>query len=873
MEIVIHGTKGGRQIFTPKKLGGLFDVTSDVSKASAIGKEAYAMRFVENNVIFSKYKIIRDVRGDKRTGFIAFSLFLAYNKKLSGKDIISLLNRVSSEYYQIYIPDNDNNLNDVRENWDFVNRISDKYGDELSTVSVEDVENLQSGTKDDAFIYYKGDEELQKYFNVPYHEEYCDYRQVLFIKEDLQYKDENPLNALRHSETNLTGKIDLENPRYKLLFNQNTKGGVRIEIKVNGNTRSSKNKIRKKDVLEISWSKPNYKTETQRGKWHEISTEYIRVDDNMETVSIEEIGLIPEKKTIILDIRDQREVSVNDVLITCKSNYESKTVNINQIIFSGEDLGKSWKVSATKGENLFLDNHPIDFQRDCPADKGTVRLQLNESKKVSFKGKLDNVPIDNIKVKIERKIGYEGSHEVEFLNKEIGKLFSATATYKNDSEKFSGKISFFPKDNDTVHIELKKEKILKYYIDKGEHGEKIENTPDYSFDDEGKDAKSSIKTKEDWELTGFKLEEGPENSCYDMKLVAQYKKKKKKNYKPIIVASLILSVLIVSAGLYGFWPKEDKKDVLLNKDEIERYVTGIELNLDTLNSYKTKWENQNSEIIEDRNFVWYKPITWIKSEEQTSDSIEDGNWEKASQWIDIATKKRNTIDQLDFKLLKDGTRYSKNQQTFRLAIMGVDSTQYDAIQERFKDISKWNLNQIADSIKVFINPKVIEINESKETSDSILKKEPNTSESPEKETTSNKVKKNNAETNKENKTEQPQKKETGNGKKTSEIKRDIQSSTITKAQLEKYKQEHPADLSNTIDLYLQFWKLVKDNNNQKNDFDSLLGDIKQDKTLKNSELKKFLDSICKNSNEFQKYVKVRGRAKIKTVNELNDKIK
>jgi hypothetical protein len=205
--------------------------------------------------------------------------------------------------------------------------------------------------------------------------------------------------------------------------------------------------------------------------------------------------------------------------------------------------------------------------------------------------------------------------------------------------------------------------------------------------------------------------------------------------------------------------------------------------------------------------------------------------------------------------------------------MGVDSTQYDAIQERFKDISKWNLNQIADSIKVFINPKVIEINESKETSDSILKKEPNTSESPEKETTSNKVKKNNAETNKENKTEQPQKKETGNGKKTSEIKRDIQSSTITKAQLEKYKQEHPADLSNTIDLYLQFWKLVKDNNNQKNDFDSLLGDIKQDKTLKNSELKKFLDSICKNSNEFQKYVKVRGRAKIKTVNELNDKIK
>jgi hypothetical protein len=81
MDIVVHGTKGGYEIFTPKKLGGLLDVNSDGSKTSAIGQEAYAIRFVEKTIIFSKYKIIRDVRGGKRTGFLAFSLFLPNNKK------------------------------------------------------------------------------------------------------------------------------------------------------------------------------------------------------------------------------------------------------------------------------------------------------------------------------------------------------------------------------------------------------------------------------------------------------------------------------------------------------------------------------------------------------------------------------------------------------------------------------------------------------------------------------------------------------------------------------------------------------------------------------------------------------------------------
>ena len=54
MNIVIHGTKGGREIFFPKNdsIPGLFDINSDSPKGSAIGQETYAIRSFDNNIIW-----------------------------------------------------------------------------------------------------------------------------------------------------------------------------------------------------------------------------------------------------------------------------------------------------------------------------------------------------------------------------------------------------------------------------------------------------------------------------------------------------------------------------------------------------------------------------------------------------------------------------------------------------------------------------------------------------------------------------------------------------------------------------------------------------------------------------------------------------
>jgi hypothetical protein len=145
----------------------------------------------------------------------------------------------------------------VKEDWSFVDTLTATYKARLQTISADDVETIQQGTGEAAFVYYSTEEELLKYFNAPYQEEYKQFRQIFFVKSDLESKPENPLNALRHNQSgNLTGQIDLDDRQYKLVFNEDAKGGVRISVNVNGKKCHPKGKIRKKNELEIIYTIP-----------------------------------------------------------------------------------------------------------------------------------------------------------------------------------------------------------------------------------------------------------------------------------------------------------------------------------------------------------------------------------------------------------------------------------------------------------------------------------------------------------------------------------------------------------------------------------------------------------------------------------------
>ncbi len=80
----------------------------------------------------------------------------------------------------------------------------------------------------------------------------------------------------------------------------------------------------------------------------------------------------------------------------------------------------------------------------------------------------------------------------------------------------------------------------------------------------------------------------------------------------------------------------------------------------------------------------------------------------------------------------------------------------------------------------------------------------------------------------------------------------------------------------SINLYVQFFDFVKQEKN-KEDFDNLLRDVKNDKILMSSDLKKFLDSICKDSKIFdnsykEKIKSVRKTSKL-TLKELKEQLR
>jgi hypothetical protein len=641
MEIVIHGTKGGRKIFTSNKLSGLFDVTSDSPKTSAIGQSAYAIRFILNTTIFSKYKIIRDVRGDKRTGFVAFSIFLSNNEKLSGTDIINFLDKVSGEYCQKYIIDN--NLNEVNEDWTFLDLLSNEYKNKIGKVSIEESENIQSGDLDDGFIYFSNNSELHKYFDQPNQEEYISYRQVYLINKEFKDKSENPLNALRNSGVDLTGQIDLENPSYKLReFHGNAKNGVSIAIKNSkGRQLCIKDKIFRKEELTVVYSKKNYKEKRITGSLlnSEEIRNFLNVSNDNKIDVLKEVELESEVKTISFEVVNKAGSRVTDAIITYKNNYKpEKQVLNNQVTFSGEDLNERWTVSAKKGDNLFSKNYIIDFDKDF---QNSILIILNERRilkiiaKEAKENHLQDDSIPKFRVWIQGKGNYN-ENDIEFEEHELNKSYNITV--EADDYERSEVQTYHPLNdgNKSLYFKLK-EKKKSLVIDE--------------------------KNKINDETKGIKVD-----------------KERKPTKVPKFIIFSIVSVLILTIGVWGlrqtiFKPKPIEK--LISLEQISNYLESDELILDTLKLYKVNWEKQNSNKID--------------------------NWNKISDSIVSAITKRELIDKKDFEKLREV--HFNNQESFEKTIHKLNETKCKLLKEKLKDIdiSSLSLPEIESKIEEIIN--------------------------------------------------------------------------------------------------------------------------------------------------------------------------
>jgi len=343
MKIVVHGTKGGYHTFTDEKIE-MIDARPDSNKVAAIGREAYAINFNEGNVIFSKYKIIRDVIGDKRTGHIAFSVIIPNEKKLSGANVKSLLDELAENYCSKYIENN--NLDNVREDWQFVEGIKAKFIKNIKKSPI--VEKFKQGTKEAAFIYYSSDDELQEYFNNPYVDKYEEFKQIFFVNGTFESKPENPLNALRHNpSSDLTKITDIQNLKYTLLFDETS-----ITVQENNAERKNKSIVLKKSTFKICYSEPHCHTVTESGTLNDIKN-YIVVNHDERTIQIKKQKLKPIEYTFNFKTTFQNSPIENAKIIG--PNQEE----LHNPFRATYEKIKDYKVRAEKEPDLISDEKDL----------------------------------------------------------------------------------------------------------------------------------------------------------------------------------------------------------------------------------------------------------------------------------------------------------------------------------------------------------------------------------------------------------------------------------------------------------------------------------------------------------------------------------
>lgn len=703
MEVIIHGTKGGYKILYQTQ-NIPFSIARDVRRSdkndgNPVGETAFSIAFAEKGYSFSKYIIVRDIER-AAVGNIAFSVFIPNNKKIEGKDILTLLDELAGKYCQDYIIEG--NLGNKQEDWTFVNALVNQFQTKCRSISPDDVEILQQGKGEAAYIYYSTNEELQKYFDSPYQEEYSTLKQVFFVKTELQDNLKNPLNALRHdSDKNLTGKVDFENKYYKLKeFDGTGKNGVIIEVWANGKKRKKNDVIYKKDNIRICYTKGNYFNPIdESGKLNDDRIrQYLEIDDINNKINVKkDEELTPVIKTISIVINkiingkiipiseiDRNNINYN---ISSKSQKTVPKYFINnEIKFEGEELKELWTIYVKEGNFISKPNSftPENFNQ-------ILVIDLEEHKTITFNVTDDGEIVKdyNIQLKDEKGKIFNSGKEFNFIGEQIYNYYDITLTSNRYEEVKIFK--YYPaKEKNEINVPLIKKQITNneqkkayYKVDVETNGGfKINDCPEI-IDSQyiNNISKKCIKPPKNkifvrWDLD---LDRKSKNKFdnYDGTLVAIYEKKqtsffKNLTKKEIIIIRMLclLVILLFFIAIANYFINHNDKSKPKNKQElkeqINQYTDGLELNKETLISFKNQLENVG---------LWSSILSFISSED--NDII--------IQKINDAIEIRNAVDSGNLDDLKNKS-YSKEQITnFKQVV--------DSIKNKYK-------NQICDSLKI-----------------------------------------------------------------------------------------------------------------------------------------------------------------------------
>lgn len=377
LELLIHGTKfGWRILYRTPNFPSSF--ASDLRRDDVnnnritVGQHAYSISQVSEGCIFSKYICVWD--GDRRAiGNLSFSFLLTKDKKLDSFEVKGLLDELSGLYWSQYVTEGE--LSNKQENWNLFESIVQKYESKIQKLPFDEIEVPLVGSGDAAaFLYYKDENQLLQYFESPHQKEYQYHKQVFLVSDSLNSLVENPLNVLRHNlKANLTGQIDLNNHKYRLIIPPLSESNIKIEVRSKDKTIYNNGFLRIKSEIEIIWTKPFHVSQSCTGNISELSSSFLTIDDINRTIKIKEVYLNAKKHTFRFNPVNEYKKPITDceVILKCdKFNIDRKASN-NEITLTAEEV--------SIGVNVFVKRHGFEypiFQLKPQLEGNTILLEI-----------------------------------------------------------------------------------------------------------------------------------------------------------------------------------------------------------------------------------------------------------------------------------------------------------------------------------------------------------------------------------------------------------------------------------------------------------------------------------------------------------------
>lgn len=836
MDIVIHATKDGHRTLYSTNEDIISLIEKDVRIGSrddtSLGQSVYALSFIAQGTVFTKYTVVKDTERSNGLGFIAFALFLNFNKTLKGEEIINLLNELSKNYTDNYIKNNYLNRGEktlIKEDWNFVGDILNKYIEQPKSKKDEE---LQSGIKDAAFIYYKDENNLKEYFDKPFQEEYCEFKQVYFINEILKGDLKNPLTVLSNSGEELKD-IDLKN-EYYYLNNYNPSKGIKIIANGKERTdRKNNNCIRAKWQVEISYSKDErcyWPIQPPIGSLSNPNAEiykYLEIKNNQISINYEAFNNPePKIKTITFEIKDRNGNFIEDAQIQINNKIsENLNGHRHECKFIGEDLIKPFYISVNKGNFSGKTNLiPIDVI-------GNKDIILQEHVKVTLLIKDDNGDVFDYNIQIRNQKGdlISTSKEFELIGEDIDKTYDITILSNKHEIK---EISYCPaNDENPKQVKLHIKQLPNYQKDK-----KYELIINYKFGKRtfnNKKIHQYVNSKPDFGCDpkfGYKFSEWKQqeksSTDYDGYFEAVfielwYNKIPKWGWIVSSIAIVIFTGFVLTQKPSG----QETTKTYKSSVKIQNYLEGDDFLLDTLKKYKNDLETQKPEVTEKNGGL----LDWFKGNKKQKDSTALMIWTIDTTNINEAIKKRKLLNNKDFNKLRE-RNYSFKQQNLNKAIMNIDSTKYQDIYKLLGDVSDKKLSAIANKINEILDKEQSVKDKKLQDITKDDRPEPRIEIPP-------------AKTVKKSQDETPQQQTAKNLfiEKNDEIIKYIKGSELKKDRLEDYKKSITDNsLRNSIDLILKIWKLDGNDNNTYQHIQQLCNN---NKFLKESELNTVLKNI------------------------------